>query len=80
MEVTTCHGIELKQEKVQSLVFSLDLKNVSYCFFSKEEKKLQSLGPKTWRYHGCYWYENVCVFLFIWGDVGAWNVIHPFPR
>lgn len=38
MEVTTCHGIELKQEKVQSLVFSLDLKNVSYCFFSKEKK------------------------------------------
>jgi len=47
MEVTTCHGIELKQEKVQSLVFSLDLKNVSYCFFSKEKKMLQSLGPKT---------------------------------
>lgn len=46
MEVTTCHGIELKQEKVQSLVFSLDLKNVSYCFF-KKKKMLQSLGPKT---------------------------------
>lgn len=54
MEVTTYHGIELKQEKVQSLVFSLDLKNVSYCLFSKEKKMLQSLGPKTWRYHGCY--------------------------
>lgn len=38
MEVTTYHGIELKQEKVQSLVFSLDLKNVSYCFFLKEKK------------------------------------------